>query len=679
MSFLNPLFFWAFTAISIPIIIHLINFRRHKTLYFSNTRLLVNLKKETKSKTQLKQLLILLCRILTIAMLVFVFAGPYIPYKRDMETEKIAVTAIYVDNSFSMQAETKSGQLFDLARQTALEIANNSEANMQFLLTSNELKPEHQVLLNRENVIREIESLEIVPYQISLDELILKANTVIPENVNANMYIISDMQEHFVGTPNVNVNDNTSLIFMPLAASVVNNIFIDTCFFETPVHRYGQREKLIVRIRSFSNEDNYDVPLQLFINDSLKAFAGVNIEANETKDIELNYVNTVAGQIYAQLQITDYPIVYDNDLYFNYYIGEKIKILLINGIGENKYIKALYSSDPDNFEITSVRQGAEQSMNFGSFDFIILNEISDISTGLTENIKTFVDDGGSVAFIPAKEINHGSCNNFLSRFNAGVFNLESSQNVGIRNIDYEHLIFRDVFQRTEQQVDLPQLGFIHSFSPLTTSAPAVVLRAENQLPVLTSYDGFRGSLYVFSTPLNETNSDFVRHPLFVPIFYNMAINSQLKNPLYTILEPNVEYQVLSFGRMKDNQLIKITDNNELEIIPQHRITGRSLSIFIPEELNRAGNYEIIAGNNFISGLSVNYSRKESIANYYSFDELVKITDGKFGDNALVLAESQDGFKSVIQELGVGKMFWQLFLLLALLFIVCEILIIRFYR
>ena len=80
MSFINPSFLWAMFAVSVPVIIHLINFRRHKTLYFSNTSFLSDLKKETRTRTKLKQILILIARILTIAMLVIAFAGPFVPY-----------------------------------------------------------------------------------------------------------------------------------------------------------------------------------------------------------------------------------------------------------------------------------------------------------------------------------------------------------------------------------------------------------------------------------------------------------------------------------------------------------------------------------------------------------------------------------------------------------------------
>ena len=76
MSFLFPNFLYALFAVSIPIIIHLFNFRKYKKIYFTNVKFLRELKQESQSKNRLKELLILLSRILAISCLVFAFAQP---------------------------------------------------------------------------------------------------------------------------------------------------------------------------------------------------------------------------------------------------------------------------------------------------------------------------------------------------------------------------------------------------------------------------------------------------------------------------------------------------------------------------------------------------------------------------------------------------------------------------
>ncbi|PLW99845.1 MAG: hypothetical protein C0594_16555, partial [Marinilabiliales bacterium] len=107
MQFLYPGFLYALSALSIPIIIHLFNFRKYKTVYFSNVAFIKDVKKETKAKSQLKNLLILLFRLLTITALVMAFAQPYIPTNNSMKQNKKEKACRYIENSFSMDAEGK--------------------------------------------------------------------------------------------------------------------------------------------------------------------------------------------------------------------------------------------------------------------------------------------------------------------------------------------------------------------------------------------------------------------------------------------------------------------------------------------------------------------------------------------------------------------------------------------
>ena len=79
MKFLHPEILWGLSALSIPILVHLFNFRRFKKVQFSNVAFLKDIRQETQSKRILRHLLILAARMLAIACLVLAFAQPYIP------------------------------------------------------------------------------------------------------------------------------------------------------------------------------------------------------------------------------------------------------------------------------------------------------------------------------------------------------------------------------------------------------------------------------------------------------------------------------------------------------------------------------------------------------------------------------------------------------------------------
>ena len=113
MSFTYPLMLIGLAAILVPIILHLFNFRRYKTIYFSNVKMLEDIQKKTKRASQIQQLIVLLLRILGIACLALAFAQPFL-HGKTKTTKKGNVISIFVDNSYSMEANSKNGsRLFD--------------------------------------------------------------------------------------------------------------------------------------------------------------------------------------------------------------------------------------------------------------------------------------------------------------------------------------------------------------------------------------------------------------------------------------------------------------------------------------------------------------------------------------------------------------------------------------
>src|SRR3954463_7435883 len=123
MQFVYPSFLFALAAVAIPILIHLFNFRKYKKIYFTNVRFLKEIKQDTRSRSQLKHLLILLARILAIIFLVFAFAQPYIPRNKNTLVSGTRDVSLFIDNSFSMDAVGQNGSLIEVAKKKAHDIA----------------------------------------------------------------------------------------------------------------------------------------------------------------------------------------------------------------------------------------------------------------------------------------------------------------------------------------------------------------------------------------------------------------------------------------------------------------------------------------------------------------------------------------------------------------------------
>ena len=131
MIYQNPKLLYALFAIAIPILIHLFNFRKHKTVYFSSIRFLKEIKEETQKKSELRNILILISRVLAITFLILAFAKPYIPAKNKHKNNTIV---LYIDNSQSMDIDFGDGNLLNSAKEKAIQIIKSYTPENNFYL-----------------------------------------------------------------------------------------------------------------------------------------------------------------------------------------------------------------------------------------------------------------------------------------------------------------------------------------------------------------------------------------------------------------------------------------------------------------------------------------------------------------------------------------------------------------
>jgi hypothetical protein len=109
MLFLNPLLLWGLLAASVPIIIHLINRRRHKTIQWAAMQFLLKATRESRGKKKLRHILILTCRALGIAALAFAAARPIASGLLGWGGGSIDTVVLLLDRSASMEARPGDG------------------------------------------------------------------------------------------------------------------------------------------------------------------------------------------------------------------------------------------------------------------------------------------------------------------------------------------------------------------------------------------------------------------------------------------------------------------------------------------------------------------------------------------------------------------------------------------
>ena len=120
MNFLQPLTLIALPLMLLPVIIHLINQQRHRTVPWAAMMFLMTAKRMSKGMARLRHILILLMRTLAIAALIFAISRPLSGgWLGSIGLAKPDVTMVLLDRSASM--ETQDLQAGESKRSTALK------------------------------------------------------------------------------------------------------------------------------------------------------------------------------------------------------------------------------------------------------------------------------------------------------------------------------------------------------------------------------------------------------------------------------------------------------------------------------------------------------------------------------------------------------------------------------
>lgn len=683
MYFINPLFLIGLIAVVIPVIIHLFQFRRFKKEYFSDISLIKEIQIETKKQAKLKHLIVLLLRILAIIALVLAFAQPFIPSNNQVVIPKAKhYVGIYSDNSFSMLAECKNINLLNEARNKALEIAAAYKGSDFLQLLTNEFEAKHRQFQNLEDFTSFVDEIQPAPASRELQEILVRFRETFKNTGKGarQIYIISDFQKSKEFPGKGNFDSTVNYFLVPLRSNSTANIYIDSCWFGSPVHLINQKTRLYVRVVNKSDAAVEKIPLKLSFNNSQKAVTSLSIAPNSFTDVLISYSETEKGLHKGVLEIIDNPVVFDDRFYFSYNIQPAIPVLCINGTHSTAYLNMLFNKD-SSFEYSSVNEKQVDYSSFSQKNLIILNELKEISTGMSQEIQKFVNNGGDLLLIPAKDMNIAEYNRMLQPFGIKGYSQVQKISQKINFINLQSEIYTDVFEGMPENIDLPKTQMYYNIQQSTTDQVEVLLRMMNSDAFLSQYLVGRSKIYLLSTPLQTEFSNFARHALFVPTLYNIALNSSESSKLfYNLGSGNNEIELPFSANSETDQVfvMKHTESNK-EIIPAYRnIQGKHVLVF-GEEIQEAGNYMILKNNQEVTAVSMNYDREESDLECYTEEELGMMIEKNGLTNVNLINSAGKPINKVIEKMNSGTGLWKTFILFALLFLLAEVLLLRFWK
>ena len=637
MQFKHPELLYFLFVLVIPILVHLFQLRRFKKEYFTNVRFLKELSIQTRKSSKIKKWLLLATRLLLLTALIIAFAQPFFKAKDSKNISNDMF--IVLDNSYSMQAKGNKGELLKRAVQELLE---NTPENQTFsLITNNETYWNTDI----KSIQKEVQNITYSPLPFQLESAMAKIKSRKSAN-NKDVIIISDA----IGLKPKqlkSIDGNFNTYFITPEAEQKNNIAIDSVYMNQTLNDFYE---IGVNLKSYGEQDNA-IPIGLYNNNKLIAKTLVKFEKSQTA---INF--TIPKKDFnGYVSINDASLTYDNTYYFSITKPEKTNVISIGKTEKSGFLNRIYTTEEFNYSNSTI-----ETLDYNTIekqDAIVLNELENLPQALVTNLKSFVEKGGNLVFIPSAESKIAETNRFLGTF--GQIQLGTNQNANklITKIAFQHPLFQSVF---EKKIDNFQYPNTKQNFDLKTTNPAI-LSYEDQSCFLTSIQNQVSNVYVFAAPINKMNSNFQNSPLIVPIFYNMAQSVQKTGVNALKIGENQPFLVDT--NLSKDEILEVKNKDE-KFIPTQQILNNKVKLQFDDYPIFAGNFGIYKKDEVVRNISFNYNRSESNleqsqSQLLSDYKVVKSIDSVF--NSLLSDRSNDEI-------------WKIFVILTLLFLFLEVLI-----
>lgn len=675
MAFTNPLLLIGLSAILVPIIIHLFNFRRYKTIYFSNVKMLEDIKKKTRREQTIQQLVVLALRILGIAALVFAFAQPFIPAKGQKNKNGNLVT-VFLDNSYSMEANSENSALLYEAVDAAKSIVNAFDFSDDFVLTTHDFTGEESHILNKDQMLELLDKVQISHNSHSFNEILAFEKNTCTNSQKGHVvhYYISDYQKNNFNIAQLKVDSATHTFLVPVPSEDRNNVSIDSCWFMSPVFKVGNQVTLMARIHNYGDKDLNMLPVKLYVNDKQKAIAAIDIKGGDYIDCRMAYSIDEKGIQCARLVIEDAPITFDDQLFFTYQVTDNTSIAVIQDKENNRFLQSLYGKDSV-FNYMPMMYTQVNYTQLKGCDVVVMSEVPRLSSGLADEIGKFVKAGGTLLVFPAKEMDN-SWNQFLRSLGTGTFGALSKRELKCSAINTESVYFKGALSNQNEKLDMP-VTLQHYSIGGGSHGNEVIMMLENGDPLLVGYPVEKGKVILSSVAMNDDFGNAHRHAIEFVALHNIGLMSSLQGKLYNTIGIDQMQAISLRSATGDGSISLKARNSKDEFIPEQRSLGNETALYFHNQVQESGFYDIVKDGAVVGTLAFNQDRKESNLDCYDKDEIDNMAHAA-GDNIDVIsADTHDIAKSVTDKLN-GRPLWMYFLILALLCFLAEIAVLRFW-
>ena len=636
-------------------------------MYYSSTQFLKDVKEASTSKLKLKHLLILASRLLFIAFLVFAFAQPFIPARQQSAANSDVY--IYLDNSFSMTNQVGIDySALDAGLSFINKLPGLFPTGTNFKFFTNDFASYSNFFKSGNELIDLTTEIGATGSYRSFDEVWSRITSSMESNARGgDIFWISDFQKSTMGKVSGEKMDSLqNLNIFPLDFESTSNLFIDSVYLQNPFILGSEKVTLNIVISNSGVNDVNGLPIKVFLNDVQNSSATVDIPAQSKAEFSFDLGFNLKQINTGRINIEDYPVTFDNDFYFTIDKGDKIKILEIRSAENSTVISNVYGN-PELFDFHSYRFTNIDYSRIGYADLVVVNASDRFDASLSVMLLKYLSNGGHLVIIPSLHPDIDSYAPLIS--SRKLTSVDTVYQVGLAGPDTANPFYENVFEDVSGVISMPSASRVINWGADRTA----LLRFKNGIPFLSHLIG-NGNVYIFAGPLNDAYSGVQNHAIFVPVMYKIAFGSktEISDLYHTVDQPLISVNVDSVNQ---NTIIKMVSGDK-ELIPAQRFQGGKALLELPGDILEPGFYTITIDNKLLTTVAFNFDNKESVLQQVNAEELHSIFSNHKKTTIFSTSDDKE-FESEVRKQYEGTPLWKIAIILALIFLLIEIMFIRF--
>ncbi|MFQ5917486.1 MAG: BatA domain-containing protein, partial [Candidatus Binatia bacterium] len=413
--FLQPIFLYGLVATSIPLLIHLLNRRRLKTIRFPAVRFILLSQRRIKRNYRLRHLLILALRTCAVLILILLLAHPFFQSGVGLFAGGAPLSSVIVlDNSLSMKL-SQEGEGYRQAKEAArVLISSLREEDQSALIPTNALDGQQiHIKGDQKALLRRLDGIPVSAGTADFSFALRKAYELLKEPSGQKaIWLITDMaQTGWDLLALSSMREYDPQIPLKIIKVGKNGGLPNATIKEIKIQEQGVAVGLPIHldavIANFSNEEIKDVLVQLHLNDKKKEQRLVSLSPKEELTVGFDFSPEEPGNTTGYVELKKAGVVGNPIVYFTILAREKLKVLIVDGDPQTSLVqsetffltRALNpggSKDSSFFLPTVIIPESLNTVSLKSYQAVIFCNVAVIPDAILPRLRDYLLRGGGL-------------------------------------------------------------------------------------------------------------------------------------------------------------------------------------------------------------------------------------------------------------------------------------------